>query len=283
MSTVIQAVTPASTATAIKPVAGTTNVVASGETVAVTDSSAGAAAPVTVQLPETGTVEVAAATSNANIVIDGAGTAAIAIGTAVDGAGNALSGSGAAFQIDESYQGTAVVNLQGAIVDGTKVDTSINTGTGSIADNLPGSDSNAFATAADIDFYINTGAANDQVEGSAGNDFIRLGAGNDNFNSGEGNDIVRVGIGNDAGTLGAGNDILYLTVDQLQGSNVNTITDFDANGNDKIQIDADLKDLVDIEDVGTQAIKITLSGAQTGVTAIVSEGETIDADDIEYV
>ena len=110
-----------------------------------------------------------------------------------------------------------------------------------------------------------------------------MGAGNDQFNAGAGDDIVRVGIGNDSGTLGAGNDILYLTVDQLQGDNVNTITDFDVNGDDKIQIDADLEDLVDIEGIGTNAIIITLSGAQTGTTAVISEGESIDGDDIEFV
>ena len=72
-------------------------------------------------------------------------------------------------------------------------------------------------------------------------------------------------------------------VPQLQGQSVNTITDFDANGNDKIQIDADLEGLADLEGVGTNAIKITLSGAQTGTTAVISEGESIDEDDIEFV
>ena len=74
-----------------------------------------------------------------------------------------------------------------------------------------------------------------------------------------------------------------MTVDQLQGSSVNIIKDFDSFGDDKIQIDNDLKNLVDIDGVGTNIITITLSGAQTGVTAIVSEGETIDEDDIDFV
>ena len=94
---------------------------------------------------------------------------------------------------------------------------------------------------------------------------------------------VRTGSGNDAGTLGAGDDIVYFTVDQLQGDQTKTINDFDASGNDKIQIDKDLKDLVSIEGKGTKAIKISLSGAQTGSTNVVSEGETIDDDDIEFV
>ena len=271
--------TPVSTETAITPSAGTETAVSSGETIAVTDSTG----TVTVEVPLTGVFEVTSATDGANVVIEGDGTAIVEIGTAVDANGNPLSGSGTAFQIDEDYQGTVVVNLEGAIVDGTKVDISLDTGSGSIASNLPGSDSNAFATSAEIDFYINTGSANDQVEGSAGNDFIRLGAGDDVFNAGDGDDIVRTGSGDDSGTLGAGDDIAYFTVDQLQGSQTKTFTDFDANGNDKIQIDSDLKDLVSIEGQGTNAIKINLSGTQTGTTSVISEGETIDNDDIEFV
>ena len=284
MSTIIQPVTPVSTETAVKPAAGTTTPVASGETVAVTDPNSGAGNPTVLEAPATGVFEVGSASEGSNIVIEGTGTADVVIGTTVDADGNKLSGSGTAFQIDENYQGSATVNLNGAITGGEKVDTSTETPAGnSIADNLPGGDSNAFATASNLDFYISTGAANDEVQGSAGNDFIRLGAGDDVFNAAGGDDIVRVGTGNDSGSLGAGDDILYLTVDQLQGKNVNTITDFDANGNDKIQIDGDLEGLVDIEGVGTKAIVITLSGAQTGTTAVVSEGESIDDDDIEFV
>ena len=280
MSTFIQPVTPVSTETAISPPGGTTTSVTSGETVAVTDSSS----PVILEAPATGTFEVTSATQGADVIIEGTGTAGVVIGTAVDADGNPLSSSGTAYQVGDDYQGSATVNLNGAITGGANVDTSTEaTGGGTIASNLPGSDSNAFATAANIDYYVNTGAANDQVQGSAGNDFIRLGAGDDAFNAGAGDDVVRMGTGNDAGTLGAGNDIVYLTVDQLQGTNAKAITDFDANGDDKIQIDADLEDLVDIEGVGTNAIKITLSGAQTGTTSIVSEGESIDEDDIEFV
>jgi hypothetical protein len=274
-------VTPVSTETASVAPTGTTTSVSSGQAVVVSDSSAG---PAVIEAPETGTFEVASVTQGADVVIDGPGTAEVEIGTAVDADGNSLSGSGTSFQIADDYQGSAIVNLNGAITGGTTVDTSTEAvGGGTIASNLPGGDSNAFATPANIDYYINTGAANDQVEGSAGNDFIRLGAGDDAFNAGAGDDIVRMGTGNDAGTLGAGDDIVYLTVDQLQGVNAKAITDFDANGNDKIQIDAKLEDLVDIEGVGTNAIKITLSGAQTGTTTILSEGESIDDDDIEFV
>ena len=273
--------TPVSTETASVAPTGTITPVSSGESVVVTEATVG---PSVIEAPETGVIEVASEAEGADVIIDGPGTAAVAIGTAVDAEGNPLSGSGTSFQIADDYQGSAVVNLNGAITGGANVDTSTETtGGGTIASNLPGSDSNAFATAANIDYYINTGSANDEVQGSAGNDFIRLGAGDDAFNSGAGDDIVRLGTGNDAGSLGAGDDIVYLTVDQLQGINAKTITDFDANGNDKIQLDADLENLVEIEGVGTNAITITLSGAQTGTTTFVSEGEAIDEDDIEFV
>jgi Ca2+-binding RTX toxin-like protein len=280
VSTIIQPVTPVTADTSVQPPAGTTTSATSGQSLAVTDSSGTAV----IEAPATGTFKVASATSGADVVIAGKGTAGVVIGTSVDSAGNPLSGSGTSFQISDTYQGSAVVNLDNAIVDGTKINPSTETFNGSIGANLPGgTSSNAFAGPTDIDYYINTGSANDQVEGSKGNDFIRLGAGNDTFNAGAGDDIVRTGSGNDSGTLGAGEDILYLTVDQLQGSQTKTITDFDANGNDKIQIDSDLKDLVTIEGQGTNAIKITLSGAQTGTTAVISEGQTIDNDDIEFV
>ena len=266
--------TPVSTETATNPAGGTTTSVSSGQVIAVTDSSD----TVNIEAPDTGVFEVASGTVNANLVVDGTGTAAVAIGTTVDAAGNAQSAAGTTYQIADDYQGSAVVNLNGAITGDEKVDTSTVTPEGSsIADNAP-------TGASGFDFYVKTGAGNDQVEGSAGNDFIRLGAGDDAFNAGAGDDVVRMGIGNDAGSLGAGDDIVYLTVDQLQGSNVNTITDFGANGDDdKIQIDAELEGLVELDGVGTNAITLTLTGAQSGTTEIVSEAESIDEDDIEFV
>ena len=284
MSAVIQTVTPVSTADAVQPTAGATAQATSGETFVVTDPNTGATSPTTITAPESGAFKVAAGTTQSNVVVKGDGTAGVTIGNATDSGGGELNAAGSSFQIADSYKGTVVANLSGAIVDGTKVDVSTDTGNGSIGANLPGSTSSSgFASSTEIDYYINTGAANDQVEGSRGNDFIRLGAGNDTFNSGAGDDIVRTGSGDDSGTLGAGEDVVYFTVDQLQGSQTKTIKDFDANGNDKIQIDSNLKDLVDITGQGTKAIKITLSGAQTGTTAVISEGETIDDDDIEFV
>ncbi len=277
MSTFIQPVTPVSTESGTLIAEGTTTAVSSGEAAVVV---AGPGSTAVIEAPDTGIFEVAAATEGVDVVIEGTGTAAVAISTAVDADGNPLSASGSSFQIDDDYQGSAVVNLEGAITGGEAVDAGTDAvGGGTIADNAP-ADPNVFDN---LDFYVNTGAGNDQVQGSQGNDFVRLGAGSDSFNLGAGDDIVRVGTGNDSGTLGLGNDILYLTVDQLEGDSVNTITDFDVDGDDKIQIDQDIEDRVSIDGIGTNVITITLSGDTIGTTAIVSEGESIDDDDIEFV
>lgn len=250
----------------------------------VTDPNAGATAPTTITAPESGAFNLAVGTTGSNVVVKGTGTAGVTIGNATGATGGELNAAGSSFQIADTYKGTVVANLSGAIVDGTKVDTSTDTGSGSIAANMPGSTSaNGFASTTEVDYYVNTGAAADEVSGSKGNDFLRLGAGNDTFNAGAGDDIVRTGSGDDTGTLGAGEDIVYFTVDQLQGTQTKTIKDFDANGNDKIQIESSLKGLTTIEGEGTKEIKITLSGAQTGTTTVVSQGETIDGDDIEFV
>jgi Ca2+-binding RTX toxin-like protein len=277
VSTFIQPVTPVSTETGTPIPEGTTTPVSSGETAVVVT---GPERTAVIEAPDTGVFEVAAASEGVDVAIEGAGTAAVAISTAVDADGNPLSASGSSFQIDDDYQGSAVVNLEGAITGGEAVDAGTDAvGGGTIAGNAPPGP-NVFDN---LDFYINTGAGNDQIQGSQGNDFVRLGAGSDSFNLGAGDDIVRVGTGNDSGTLGLGNDILYLTVDQLEGDSVNTITDFDVDGDDKIQIDQNIQDRVDIDGIGTNAITITLSGDTTGTTAIISEGESIDDDDIEFV
>lgn len=278
MSSVIQPIVPISVSDADQPTAGSTSQASSGESFVITDPNSGTTSPVTIETPSTGIIQIAAGTEGANIIVEGNGTAGVTIGNANTAAGAELSASGTIFQIADNYQGTTIANLEGAIVDGTKVD--LNTaavGGGTIASNLSGS------TNIDIDYYVNTGAANDQVSGTQGGDFIRAGAGDDVVNAGAGNDVVRLGSGNDTATLGSGDDVALFTVDQLQGDQIKTITDFDASGNDKIQIDADLEGLIDIEGTGTNSIVISLSGDQTGTTAIISEGETIDDDDIEFV
>ena len=267
------------TLASIKPLAGSTIDVIGGDFVVITDPNA-INDPVTIVVPETGEINIASGTPGAEYIIEGNGDAVIQIGNAVDANGNPLAGSGSTFQIDEDYQGSVRANLEGAITDGSKVDTSTETFSGNtIADAAP---SNA---ADDFDFYVNTGAADDEIGGSQGSDFIRAGAGDDIVNAGEGNDLVRAGAGDDVVTLGQGDDIIYYTVDQLQGNTKQTdiCIDFDSNGDDKIQIDADLEGLIEIEGFGTNKIIITLSGAQSGTTEFVSRGETIDEDDVQFV
>lgn len=280
MSAVIPPVTPVDTSTAVQPTGGSTAVATSGETIAVTDPSASSSNPVVIVAPTSGSFNVAPATQGANVVIEGTGDATVNIGTAQDGSGNVQSASGSTIQVSDSYAGSVIANFAGSPVGDKAVDIATNTGTGTIADNLSGG-GQAFQN--NLDFYVNTGAGADQIEGTRGNDFIRAGAGNDVVNSGAGDDIVRLGAGDDQVTLGSGEDIVYFTVDQLQGNQSKTITDFDTNGNDKIQIDADLQGLVEITGQGTNKITISLSGAQTGTTNVESGGQTIDDDDIEFV
>ena len=286
MSFYIQPVTPISTDSAAQnPEAGKTTDISSGDIIVVTDPNSSAEAPVTIETPDSGIVEIGVAAIDSNVVVEGTGTAAVVVGNVETPTGDPLDASGSSIQVDDDYRGTILANLQNAITQPGLVDTTTETFAGnSIADNMPGKDSASNTTEnAELAFYFNGGSANDNVEGSGGRDFIRLGAGDDRFDAGGGNDIVRLGAGDDEGFLGAGDDEVYFTVDQLQGNSVNILKDFDADGDDKIQIDADLQNLVDIDGIGTNVITITLSGAQTGTTAIVSEGESIDEDDIEFI
>ncbi len=286
MSNYIQPVNPISVDSAAQnPVAGRVTPVSAGDVIVVTDPNSDALDPVTIETPNSGAVEIGVATVDSNIIVKGTGTAEILIGNVETSTGDPLDAAGSAIQIEDGYRGSVLVNLQSAITQGGFVNTQINTPEGSsIADNMPGKDTNTNTTGnAELAFYVKAGAANDDIEGSGGRDFLRLGAGDDRFDAAGGDDIVRLGAGDDEGFLGAGNDTVYLTVDQLQGNSVNILKDFDANGDDKIQIDAGLKDLVEYSSVGTKSIIITLSGTQTGTTTIVSEGEAIDEDDIEFV
>ncbi|WP_413404376.1 MULTISPECIES: calcium-binding protein [unclassified Synechococcus] len=278
VSAFITSIAPISVDTSVQPPAGTTTEASSGESIVVTDPNANVNDPVEVVAPSTGVVNIAAGTEGADIIVVGDGDAVVEISNAVDANGNPLAGSGSTFQIDENYQGSVVANLEGAITDGSKVDTSTETFSGNtIADAAPSNATDEF------DFYVNTGAADDEIGGSQGSDFIRAGAGDDVVNAGAGNDIVRLGSGDDLATLGEGDDVAYFTIDQLQGDQLKVITDFDVSGDDKIQLDGDLEGLVDIDGLGTNSITINLSGDQSGSTTIVSEGEVIDDDDVEFV
>lgn len=210
----------------------------------------------------------------------------VTIGNAKDANGDIINASGTSFQVADNYQGTVTVNLSGAITDGLSVDLDRQTigngvrgDSGSIADNLPPGESGPFA------YYVNTGVADDRVEGSDKADFVRLGVGDDTFKLGAGDDVLRTGPGNDKGSLGEGDDTLYLTIDQLQGDFTKTITDFDELGDDQILIDVadDIRDNIDISGLGTNEITITLSGDPSGTTTIKSDGETIGDDDVTFV
>lgn len=263
------------TASTPQLVAGTTTTLDTSVPVVVTDPSAGAN-PVTV----TGSGILAVGTQSAQVVISG--TSNIQIGIAKDSTGNPLSMGGVVIQATDSSLGDKIVNLIGANIGGAKVSGSVNLstsgGVGTIAGNAP---PGTFSGTPDT--YIHTGAGNDDIQGSDGIDFIRAGAGNDVINAGDGNDIVRPGAGNDEITLGLGNDVVYLTVDQIQGTSTKTISDFNTKGTDKIQIANNLKDLISISGKGTKEIIITLSGAQTGTTKIISNGKIITDDDIQFI
>ena len=66
--------------------------------------------------------------------------------------------------------------------------------------------------------------------------------------------IFRFGTGNDSHSW-AGDDTVYFTVDQLQGTSTNTITD-SIEGDDKIQIDEDLEGRIGI--TGKVLIRLSL-------------------------
>ena len=83
---------------------------------------------------------------------------------------------------------------------------------------------------------------NDTLNGGAGNDTLNGGNGNDRIIGGSGDDIVRGGDGLDVVTLGAGDDIFVAEIGASKVStkagkmSVDIITDFDANGNDLIDL-----------------------------------------------
>jgi len=283
MSYAIPFVTPVSTASVPQPVGGT--VVTTGS-VAVTSSTA-STTPVVVAPTAGSTVTMGIATPGAQAVIQAVAGSEVQVGIATSG-GNVQSLAGSIVQASDASQGSILVDYAGAVVGGTKVAGSTQLGgdrggVGTIANNAPAGIFDNPLTAPDT--YIQTGAGNDQIEGSAGIDFIRAGAGNDTINAGDGNDIVRPGSGNDNMTLGKGDDVVYLTIDQLQGTQTKNISDFKTSGADKIQISKDLQGLVSITGQGTKQIVISLSGAQSGTTTIISgeKGLAINNDDIQFV
>jgi Ca2+-binding RTX toxin-like protein len=77
-------------------------------------------------------------------------------------------------------------------------------------------------------------AFDDVINGSGLNDVLRGGGGNDTINGGAGVDIITGGPGADTLTGGTGADTFVFNSPL---NNVDTITDFDANGIDKIDLD----------------------------------------------
>ena len=234
--------------------------------------------PILLRAPAAGSFASDISTPGTHLIISNAADAEVSLGVATDLNGQVMNTSGSTYQLADTYRGNVVINLGEATVDGIhRVDMAIETETGTLADNAP-------PTQVRFDYYINSGAGDDQATGTRGNDFIRMGAGHDRFAAGAGDDLVRGGAGDDAGTLGPGNDWFYLTIDQLQGQSINTLSDFDTAGDDRIVIDAALKDRVDISmSEDGQSVVIRLSGSESGLTEVLSEGGSIDTDDLEFL
>ena len=284
MSAQITSVTSVSTTTATaEPTAGATATqAAAGETYIVSDSATATTAA-TVNIPaatDSGTVNLAVGTQGAMLSVTGEGTATLSIGGANDASGNALDQSGAAIGISDSYAGKVVADFSSAFVssDATvKADAKLGGSTSTIGENAPA------GSVAGVNLYVNTGTGADEIGGSDKNDFVRAGAGDDEVNAGSGDDIVRLGVGSDKASLGGGDDSLYMTVDQFGDGNVNTVTDFDSSGDDKLLFNNDIKDLLTITGQGTNTLTLTLSGDNASTVTFTSEGGTFDADDIEFV
>ena len=223
--------------------------------------------------------------------VSGSGYATIEMGLAGDGYGNVRSMAGSVTSVDDDFQGNIIVNINGAIITGTKVDGSVVDVNGeTISNYMPaglftGSNPNGSGYGTP-DHYISTGAGDDEIGGSSGIDFLRGGAGNDSINAGSGNDVISGGPGSDLVTLGAGDDAYYLAEHDLKSPTKDTITDFDSNGNDKIQIASSLKEKISLSGISTNEITINYQSDDNEnqiSTKIASQGGKIDVDDIEFV
>jgi len=69
--------------------------------------------PVTIVVPESGEINIASGTPGADYIIEGIGDLVIRIGNAIDADGNVLLAAGSTYQVDNDYEGTVIVNLDG--------------------------------------------------------------------------------------------------------------------------------------------------------------------------
>lgn len=183
-----------------------------------------------------------------------AGSAAVTVSLAAVGAQNTV-GSG----FDTL---TSIENLTGSSFGDTLTgDASVNVINGGIGnDTVNGGGGNDVLGGGTGDDIVNGGDGNDAVNGEAGNDTLSGGLGIDTISGGDGNDTlngdaghdiliggagidtVSGGDGVDVVTLGAGDDVFKAEVtstkvDLKAGSmSVDIITDFDASGNDWIDL-----------------------------------------------
>jgi len=103
---------------------------------------------------------------------------------------------------------------------------------------------------------IDSSSGLDSVNGGTGNDAIVTGAGADAVVGGSGNDNISGGLGADTLTGGTDNDtFVYGSFDQSRGGNgsVDTITDFDAAGDDLIDFTGLLGGIDGADFLGNQA------------------------------
>ena len=228
--------------------------------------------------------------STGNLVVSGPGTVVNlkegAVNANIIGGGNILeatviagNGSNKIIEIssDVAYNKAVVVDPNASLASGGTVS--------SAAGGLTPSISGTAQTNPGFAFYAHAGAGNDQIEGSAQNDFIRGGLGNDTINGFGGNDVIRGGSGADSIFGGVGNDTLYYTSDQLDGS-TDIFVDF-TTGTDKIAVaKTAYSSTTGIEGLGTRTITFTATG--TKVTSPVSTNPqvistVINASDIIFI
>ena len=114
-------------------------------------------------------------------------------------------------------------------------------------------------TSASVGATVNTGAGDDSVWGTAGNDIVQLGAGRDLVFSSSGMDTVTLGAGNDVYTL--------LSASHSTAAAFDTITDFQANtvGGATVASGA----TTTVASLNGDTIALKLAGSITGVSVKV--------------